>query len=90
MTVRFVHRRDHNRCTVPGCRSACFLEIHHIVPRDAGGDHEPENLTLLCDGHDRLHHEGKLAITGKAPHQLIFAKAAHAGSANRRGPERSA
>jgi Holliday junction resolvasome RuvABC DNA-binding subunit len=49
------------------------------VPREAGGDHEPANLTLLCDGHHRLHHEGKLAITGKAPHQLMFAKATHTG-----------
>jgi hypothetical protein len=74
MTVRFVHRRDHDRCTVPGCRSARFLELHHIVPREAGGDHEATNLTLLCDGHHRLRHEGKLAITGKAPHQLVFAR----------------
>jgi hypothetical protein len=42
-----------------------------VVPREAGGDHTPENLTLLCDGHHRAHHEGKLAITGRAP-KLTF------------------
>src|SRR5206468_2756472 len=31
---RLVHRRDHGRCTVPGCRHARFLDIHHIVPRE--------------------------------------------------------
>jgi hypothetical protein len=29
--------------------------------------HEPENLTLSCDGHHRALHDGKLTITGKAP-----------------------
>jgi hypothetical protein len=65
--VRFVRRRDRGRCCVPGCRASRYLEIHHIVPRADGGDHKPENLTLLCDGHHRAHHEGKLAITGTAP-----------------------
>jgi hypothetical protein len=27
-----VFARDHHRCTVPGCRSARNLDIHHIVP----------------------------------------------------------
>jgi hypothetical protein len=65
--ARFVQRRDAGRCCVPGCRSSRFLEIHHIVPREHGGSHDAENLTLLCDGHHRALHEGKLSITGKAP-----------------------
>jgi hypothetical protein len=69
--VRFVHRRDGGQCCVPGCRASRYLEIHHVIPREAGGDHAPENLTLLCDGHHRAHHEGKLAITGRAP-KLTF------------------
>ncbi|HEX8111031.1 MAG TPA: HNH endonuclease signature motif containing protein, partial [Kofleriaceae bacterium] len=28
-----VFARDHHRCTVPGCRSARNLDIHHIVPQ---------------------------------------------------------
>jgi hypothetical protein len=64
--VRFVHRRDGGRCRVPGCRSSRYLEIHHIVPREAGGSHEPDNLVLLCDGHHRAAHEGTLALSGSA------------------------
>ena len=65
--VRFVKRRDGGRYCVPGCRSARYVEIHHVVPREAGGSHEPDNLTFLCDGHHRALHQGKLAITGSAP-----------------------
>jgi hypothetical protein len=65
--VRFVKRRDGGRCCVPGCRSSRYLEIHHIVAREHGGSHKADNLTLLCDGHHRALHEGKLSITGHAP-----------------------
>jgi len=34
-----VFARDHHRCTVPGCRSARNLDIHHIVPQAQGGTH---------------------------------------------------
>ena len=66
-TQRFVRRRDSGKCCVPDCRAARHLEIHHIIPRAAGGDHSAENLTLLCDGHHAALHDGKLTITGKAP-----------------------
>jgi len=56
---------------VPTCRASRFLAIHHIVPRSEGGSHEPENLTLLCGGHHRALHEGKLTITGKAPDIVV-------------------
>jgi len=64
---RFVRRRDGGKCCVPGCRAARFLDIHHIVPRAAGGGHGPENLTVLCDGHHKALHDGKLTISVKAP-----------------------
>ena len=67
MVVRHVKRRDGGRCCVPGCRSSRYLEIHHVVPRELGGSHTADNLTLLCDGHHRALHEGKLSITGSAP-----------------------
>src|SRR5262249_51336471 len=70
-TRRFVHRRDHGKCTVPGCRASRFIDVHHIVPRYAGGAHSADNLTLLCDGHHRALHDGKLTITGKAPHFVV-------------------
>jgi hypothetical protein len=70
-TRRFVWRRDGDRCTVPGCRSSSFLEVHHIIHRENGGGHEPENLTLLCGGHHDAHHSGRLVIRGRAP-KLTF------------------
>jgi hypothetical protein len=66
-TRRFVWRRDGDRCTVPGCRSSSFLEVHHIIHREDGGGHEPENLTLLCGGHHDAHHKARLVIRGRAP-----------------------
>jgi HNH endonuclease len=63
-TARFVWRRDHGRCRVPGCRSSRSLEIHHIVHRCDGGGHDPSNLILLCGSCHRAHHEGRIAIAG--------------------------
>jgi hypothetical protein len=45
---RAVWRRDHGRCTIPGCRASCFIDVHHLVPRAHGGTHEMSNLALLC------------------------------------------
>ena len=59
---RFVLRRDHGRCRVPGCRSARGLEVHHIKHREHGGGHEPSNLVAICFACHQAHHEGRLAI----------------------------
>lgn len=66
-TYRDVLHRDGGKCTVPRCRSARFIEIHHIVPRSEGGSHDATNLTSLCDGHHKALHEGKLMLSGRAP-----------------------
>jgi hypothetical protein len=71
---RFVTNRDRRRCTVPGCRAARHIDVHHIVPRHLGGGHEPENLTLLCSGHHRALHDGHLIITGAAPNLTVVWK----------------
>jgi hypothetical protein len=68
---RFVDLRDGKRCRIPGCRSAANLELHHIVHREDGGGHEPENLLSLCDGHHSAHHEGKLWISGTASQLVV-------------------
>jgi hypothetical protein len=78
---RQVMRRDGCRCRVPGCRSARFLEVHHIVHREHGGTHEPSNLLVLCGGHHDQHHQGFLTIGGRAPDRLTF----HRGSVWRDG-----
>jgi hypothetical protein len=63
---RLVLARDKNRCRVPGCRSAQNIDVHHIVHREHGGSHQPENLVCLCSGHHAAHHEGTLTIRGTA------------------------
>ncbi len=67
---RFVWRRDHGRCQTPGCRSARGLELHHIVARADGGDHDPKNLTLRCSACHAAHHAGTMTIRGTAPDRL--------------------
>ena len=55
---RFVWRRDHGKCRVPGCRSARNLEIHHIVRRADSGTHDPMMLILCCGSCHAAHHRG--------------------------------
>jgi hypothetical protein len=72
---RLIWRRDHRRCKVPGCRSASFLEIHHLVPLSEGGDHDPSRMLLICSGHHTRVHTGRLRIDGIAPDRLAFSHA---------------
>jgi len=65
-TQRFVIARDRGRCSVPGCRSARSLEIHHIVHRAHGGTNDPSNLIVLCSSCHAAHHDGRLHIRGTA------------------------
>jgi hypothetical protein len=53
---REVMARDGHRCRAPGCGSARFLEVHHVVPRAAGGSNGPDNLVTLCSACHRLMH----------------------------------
>jgi len=64
--------RDHHRCTVPGCRSARNLDVHHLVHQERGGGHQDWNLTTLCHGHHLRHHRELLGIEGRAPHAIRF------------------
>jgi hypothetical protein len=72
---RLVWRRAHGQCQVPGCRAAKSLEIHHLLPRSEGGDHDPARLLLLCDGHHLRAHAGHLRIDGVPPDRLVFTHA---------------
>lgn len=51
---RQILHRDQHRCTVDGCSSRSRLEIHHIVHRSRGGDHDDDNLTTLCWFHHHV------------------------------------
>lgn len=69
---RNVLSRDRHRCQSPGCTSARFLEVHHIIPRSKGGSNKPENLVSLCGGcHQILHDRGtKYCPRGAKPNPL--------------------
>src|SRR5262249_40613985 len=60
-----VMRRDKFQCVE--CAAACEpdgLDVHHLLPRSAGGTDEPSNLITLCDGCHAAHHPklaGRLA-----------------------------
>lgn len=41
---RSVLRRDHHRCRMPGCTHAMFVDLHHVMARADGGEHEPSNV----------------------------------------------
>ena len=69
---RQVFARDRYRCTVPGCRSARHLDVHHVVFQSRGGKHRLANLTLLCSACHHKLHDGRLTITGSAPGHLAF------------------
>jgi len=66
-TKKRVKQRDHYRCTVPWCRAAANIDVHHLEHREHGGGHEPENLTCLCSGHHAAYHRGEMLIEGRAP-----------------------
>jgi 5-methylcytosine-specific restriction endonuclease McrA len=56
---RLVHERDGGRCAYRDkygrrCAKRHELEFHHKHPFARGGDHSPENLTLMCRAHNTL------------------------------------
>jgi 5-methylcytosine-specific restriction endonuclease McrA len=61
-TRRKVFEQHDHRCAVPHCRNRLWLDLHHIRPRHAGGDHRAANLVPLCSAHHRLIHDGALAL----------------------------
>jgi len=65
-------RRDGGRCVVPGCRHATFVDIHHIVLRSEGGDHDEDTLVVLCSAHHRAEHRGQLMIEGRVSTGVRF------------------
>lgn len=53
---RAVLARDGHRCSTEGCSAVHRLEVHHILPRSAGGPNDAENLITLCAAcHLHLH-----------------------------------
>ena len=75
-TRRLVEHRDRG-CRVPGCDRSRHVEVHHIVHDEDHGGTDTWNLVCLCPQHHRLHHQGKLGISGNAddPDGLVFTDA---------------
>lgn len=75
-TRRFVVWRDQG-CRIPGCDATHHLEVHHIIHWEDDGPTDSWNLIALCPRHHRLHHRGKLGISGNAddPDGIHFTKA---------------
>ena len=63
---RAVLARDRHRCTVPGCTSSLFVDVHHLHLWSQGGEHAMSNLTTLCTLHHDLAHHGRIVISGTA------------------------
>ncbi len=63
-TRRIIEHRDRG-CRVPGCNSS-FVEVHHIEHWEHGGTTDTANLISFCRLHHRMHHQGRLDITGNA------------------------
>jgi 5-methylcytosine-specific restriction endonuclease McrA len=55
-TRRTVLRRDHHRCTLPSCKNAAFIDLHHIELGSDGGRNDADNLVTLCGVHHRAAH----------------------------------
>jgi hypothetical protein len=68
---RAVHERDGNRCRYVDakgrrCSGTIRLEFHHRRPFGLGGDHDPQNIALMCRIHNQYLAEcdyGKSAMT---------------------------
>ncbi len=66
-----IQLRDSFTCQFDGCEATEVLEVHHIIPRRAGGSDHPANLITLC----RKHHvmqgtHGNGGVRGLADRKL--------------------
>ena len=71
---RAVYERDGDRCRFVDehgrrCSEATRLEFHHRHPFAMGGDHSPENLSLLCSTHNRRMAEIDYGVAAIAHHR---------------------
>ena len=68
-----IEERDRG-CRVPGCDRSRWLHVHHIRHWEDGGTTDTVNVIALRQHHHRLHHRGRLGITGNAddPDGVVF------------------
>lgn len=61
-------KRQRGLCGWVGCRERKYLKLHHIIPRNMGGDNRMSNLIYLCPNHhDAAHDTGN----GKATYSAV-------------------
>lgn len=64
-------RRDGFCCQSEGCGATEMLEVHHIIPRRAGGSDHPANLITLCHKHHVMQGtHGNGSVRGLADRKL--------------------
>ena len=66
---REIRERQGDKCAVPFCYYARFLEMAHLVAHASGGCREAANLVLLCFVHHGMFDRGELRMedTASAP-----------------------
>jgi hypothetical protein len=53
ITQKLIIERDNGRCK--SCGTDKYLTVHHIIPRNEGGDEDFDNLITLClDCHNEI------------------------------------
>jgi hypothetical protein len=72
---RVVHERDGTGCHYVDerghrCSERHRLEFHHPYPFGRGGDHSPQNIRLLCRGHNALLAEHDYGREAMARHRV--------------------
>ncbi len=69
---RVVLHRDNHGCVVPGCSHQIWVQLHHVVPRQHGGKHNPDNLMTVCSRHHDMIHDGDLEVERAANGSFAF------------------
>lgn len=66
--------RDEFRCQEPGCTEDRLrrLEVHHILPRARGGQHDLDNLVTLCRVHHAARHPHLGRVLEREEHHLSY------------------
>ncbi|MDQ3469673.1 MAG: HNH endonuclease [Actinomycetota bacterium] len=72
-TRRIVIHRD-GKCRVPWCSATRWLQVHHVIHDEHDGPTDTNNLIAICGPCHRLHHRGRLGISGDAdqPDGLVY------------------
>lgn len=69
---REIRERQGDKCAVPFCYYARFLEMAHRVAHASGGCREADNLVLLCYVHHGMFDRGELRMEGTASAPRFF------------------